>query len=120
YAGGQMASAAYWLGSGALEIVVDRTAVLGSIGAIMTLIDERQRMEKAGVRTIQIVSSQSPDKVLDPDVDASKAKLQKIVDDLAGVFVSAVARNRGVDEETVLSDFGRGDVMVGQAAVDAG
>lgn len=120
YGGGQMASAAYWFGSSAHEIVIDRTAVLGSIGAVMTLIDERGRMEKQGVRTIQIVSSQSPDKVLDPDVDASRAKLQKIVDDLAGVFVSAVARNRDVDEDTVLSDFGRGDVMVGQAAVAAG
>lgn len=120
YAGHYMASAGYWIGSGAHEIVADRTSVIGSIGAVMTLIDESARQEKAGVRTIQIVSSQSPDKVLDPSVDASRAKLQKIVDDLAGVFVSAVARNRGVDEAHVIENFGRGDVMVGQAAVDAG
>lgn len=120
YAGGQMASAAYWLGSGADEIVADRTAVLGSIGAIMTITDSRGRDERMGVRTIEIVSSQSPDKRLDANEDASRAKLQRIVDDLAGVFVSAVARNRGVDEEHVLEHYGRGGLMVGQAAVEAG
>lgn len=120
YAGGQMASAAYWLGSGADEIVADRTAVLGSIGAIMTITDSRGRDERMGVRTIEIVSSQSPDKRLDINEDASRAKLQRIVDDLAGVFVSAVARNRGVDEDHVLDQYGRGGLMVGQSAVDAG
>lgn len=120
YAGGQMASAAYWLGSGADEIVADRTAVLGSIGAIMTITDSRGRDERMGVRTIEIVSSQSPDKRLDVNEDASRAKLQRIVDDLAGVFVSSVARNRGIDESQVLDNYGRGGLMVGQAAVDAG
>jgi ClpP class serine protease len=36
------------------------------------------------------------------------------------VFIAAVARGRGVSVEKVLSDFGRGDVLIGQAAVDAG
>lgn len=120
YAGGNMASAAYWIGSAADEIVASPTAVVGSIGAIMTLTDSSGRDARAGVRTLQIVSSQSPDKVVDPYQDAGRAKLQKIVDDLAAVFVSTVARNRDVEVETVLSDFGGGGVMVGQAAVDAG
>lgn len=120
YSGGQMASAAYWIGSAADQIVVDRTASVGSIGAVMGITDTKGRDAKAGVRQIEIVSSQSPDKRLDVDSDEGRAKVQKIVDDLGGVFVEVVARNRGVDVETVLSDFGRGGLMLGQPAVDAG
>jgi capsid assembly protease len=43
--------------------------------------------------------------------------LQKLVDDLAQVFVSDVARNRGVSVEHVLEFFGRGGVMSGADAV---
>lgn len=120
YAGGNMASAAYWIGSAADEVVASPTGVIGSIGAIMTITDASGRDARAGVRTLQIVSSQSPDKVVDPYGDTGRAKLQKIVDDLAAVFVSTVARNRDVEVETVLTEFGGGGVMVGQAAVDAG
>lgn len=120
YAGGQMQSAAYWIGSAADEIVIDETAVLGSIGALATHVSTREREARSGVRTIHIVSSQSPDKLIDPEQDEGRAKLQKIVDDLAAVFVGAVARNRNVDVETVLSDFGRGGSMVGNRAIEAG
>lgn len=120
YAGGQMASAAYWIGSAAHETVIDKTAMVGSIGAIMSIVDSRGKDERAGVRTIQIVSSQSPDKNVDPSIDEGRAKYQKIVDDLAAVFIAAVARNREVTLDTVLRDFGQGGQMVGQKAVDAG
>jgi ClpP class serine protease len=42
------------------------------------------------------------------------------VDDLAAIFVDAVALHRGVSADTVLSDFGQGGVFVGQHAVTAG
>lgn len=120
YGGGQVASAAYWIGSAADEIVVDATSPIGSIGAKLSMTDTSVRDAKVGVRTIEIVSSQSPDKVMDVSNDEGRAKVQKIVDDLAGVFVEAVARNRDVTIETVLTDFGRGGMMVGRAAVEAG
>ncbi len=120
YGGGAMASAAYWLGSSASEIVIDDTAVLGSIGVVMSWLDTRARDENSGVRRIEIVSSQSPDKRADPATEEGRAKVQAIVDRMAGVFVSAVARNRGTTPDRVISDFGRGGVLLGQAAVDAG
>lgn len=120
YAGGEIASAAYWLGSAADEIVIDRTGLAGSIGAAVTFSDTSARDARAGVRTVEIVSSQSPDKRIDVNQDEGRAKVQKIVDDLAGVFVEAVARNRGVSVETVLSDFGQGGLMIGNTAVEAG
>ncbi|UZW62749.1 S49 family peptidase [Lysobacter enzymogenes] len=120
YAGGSMASAAYWLGSAADEVIIDDTAALGSIGVLMSYQDTSARDEKSDVRTIEIVSSQSPDKRINPATDEGRAKVQSIVDALAEVFVSAVAANRGTTAKTVLADFGRGGVLIGAAAVKAG
>lgn len=120
YGGGQMASGAYWLGSAADEIVIDQTALLGSIGVVMSFLDTKERDAQEGLRRIEIVSSQSPDKRIDPASDDGRAKVQVIVDALADVFVSAVAANRGVSTKHVLSDFGRGGVLVGDSAIQAG
>lgn len=120
YAGGTMASAAYWLGSAAGEVIIDDTAALGSIGVLMSYLDTSARDAKSDVRTVEIVSSQSPDKRINPATDEGRAKVQAIVDALAEVFVSAVAANRGTTTEKVLADFGRGGVLIGAAAVKAG
>jgi signal peptide peptidase SppA len=120
YVGGTGASAAYWIASAAERVLVDATALLGSIGVVMTYRDERERQAKSGVKTIEIVSSSSPDKRLDPDTERGRTKVQQLVDDMAGVFVSSVARNRGVSAETVTNDFGRGGLLMGAAAVSAG
>lgn len=120
YADHEMGSAAYWISSAADEIVVDRTAVVGSVGAVMTILDTRQREERGGVRRVEIVSSHSPNKRISIDSDEGRAKLQQIVDDLGEVFVQAVARNRAVTAAKVLADFGGGGLLVGERAVEAG
>lgn len=120
YVSGTGASAAYWLSSAADEVVMDELAVVGSIGVVMSYLDTSKRDATSGVRTIEIVSSQSPDKRVDPSSDEGRAKVQDIVDQMAQVFVQAVADNRGVTADKVLSDFGRGGVLVGAAAVKAG
>ena len=120
YAGGLMASAAFWLGSAADEVIVDETAMLGSIGVVMSYLDTTERDAKAGVRRVEIVSSASPDKRLDPATEDGRNKVQSVVDGLAELFVSAVASNRNTTTEKVLSDFGRGGVLIGRAAVEAG
>lgn len=120
YGGGLMASAGYWLGSAADEIIVDETAMLGSIGVVMSYLDTTERDAKSGVRRVEIVSSASPDKRLDPATEEGRSKVQAIVDSLANLFVGAVAANRNTTAEKVLSDFGRGGVLIGQDAVMAG
>jgi signal peptide peptidase SppA len=120
YGGGLMASAGYWLGSAADEIIIDDTAMLGSIGVLMSYLDTSERDTKAGVRRVEIVSSQSPDKRVDPATDEGRTKVQAVVDGLAELFVAAVATNRNTTPEKVLSDFGRGGVLIGRAAVKAG
>ena len=120
YVDGAAASAGYWLASATDEIIVSETAILGSIGTVMSWTDARERDAKNGVRQIEIVSSQSPFKRVDAATDEGRAKVQAIVDALTDVFVSAVARYRNVSTDTVLADFGQGGVLVGRAAVTAG
>ena len=117
---GSGASGAYWIASAASRIFASETAILGSIGVVSSYLDRSKADEMAGIRRIEVVSSQSPDKRLVPTDDRGLAAEQELVDSLAAVFVRQVAENRGVSEEKVLSDFGQGGVKVGAAAVQAG
>ncbi len=120
YVGGAAQSGGYWIGSAAGEIVVDETALLGSIGVVMGVRDTSERDSKSDVKNIEIVSSQSPFKRVDVSTDAGRAVYQDTVNSLGAVFVDAVAANRGVSAEKVLADFGQGKSLVGADAVAAG
>lgn len=120
YVGGLGASAAYWLASAAGEIVADRTAELGSIGVVAAYTDTSARDAAEGVKTLEIVSSQSPKKRLSPTTKEGKAAVQTLVDGLADVFVETVAANRGKSPDDVMENFGQGGVMLAEAAVAVG
>lgn len=117
YVGGEGCSGAYWLAAAAGEVVVSPTAIVGSIGVVSGF---KVKSERAGSKTYEFVSTKSPMKRPDPATDAGKASLQKRCDDLCEVFISQVATLRGVTTEKVENDFGRGGVLIGRAAVDAG
>jgi signal peptide peptidase SppA len=117
YIGGTGASAAYWLASAADKIVIAPTAVLGSIGVQVAY---RESAARPGEKTYRFVSSQSPNKNPELGTPAASEQIQNTIDAMAAVFVADVARNRGVATETVLTDFGKGGIFVGQTAVDAG
>lgn len=118
YASGDAASGAYWIASAADEVVASETSGLGSIGVVGVYRGARQ--DKNVPATIEIVSSQSPNKRLDPESDHGRGKLQARIDAMAEVFVNTVARNRGVEPERVLEQFGGGDILIGKMAVTAG
>jgi signal peptide peptidase SppA len=120
YVDGMACSAAYWIASACDEIVTAPTGELGSIGVMLAWIDDRGALEAHGYKEIRFVSSQSPKKNPDPEGKVGKAEYQKLVDDLAAVFVASVARNRGVSVDEVLEKFGQGGLFVGEHAVAAG
>lgn len=117
YVGGTGASAAYWIASAADEVVVDDTALLGSIGVV---VEVAIRKEADGIKRYTITSSNAPNKRPDLDTEQGRAEVAKSIDALAEVFVAKVARNLAVDPEDVpvMGDFG--GLKVGAAAVDAG
>lgn len=120
FVSGMACSGGYWLASAAENVIVSDLAVLGSIGVVLGVTDRRKADENRGVQHIEFVSSQSPGKRPDVATDEGKARIQKMVDDLAEVFVSAVAKYRGVSQDTVIEKFGAGGVEIGANAVAAG
>lgn len=113
YIGGSGASAAYWIGSSAKEIVISDTGIAGSIGAMLTYDDYSKMKEGMGIEEKKFVSNISPNK-------NAEAELQLMVDRLGEIFVSNVARNRMTTAENVEANFGKGGLFVGKDAVTAG
>ena len=120
YVSGMAASGGYWIASAADRVVISELAVLGSIGVVLGVEDRSSADERRGVRKVEIVSSQSPGKRPDVNTEEGRTQIQTMVDDLAEVFVSAVAKHRGVSSEDVISKFGAGGVKVGAKAVASG
>lgn len=118
---GDACSAALWLASAAEWIAVTPTAGVGSLGCVYSMIDRRAQEEKQGIKTWEIVSTQTPGKRPDPATDAGRAAIQRNADRTADVFLDEVAANRGLSKKVVRSEqFGQGAVLIGQDAVDAG
>lgn len=117
---GMGASAAYWIASAASRITIADTAIVGSIGVVVTVIDDRVRQGMEGIAFHEIVSSNAPRKRPDPLTPGGRDALQSGIDGIASVFTAKVARYRNVSEEKVNRDFGQGGTLIGAAAVRAG
>ncbi|WP_330163186.1 S49 family peptidase, partial [Streptococcus pneumoniae] len=80
-ADGLMASAAYYIGSQASELVASPSSLLGSVGVYQQHVDYSRALDKEGV-TITFISS-SPEKTAgnsyEPLGDAGRKQLQGIV-----------------------------------------
>jgi signal peptide peptidase SppA len=97
------ASAAYWVASQCSEIVCTPTAWVGSIGVVTSVRDSSRAAVNAGVDIDEITSGKFKGGIT-PGAKVSdnlKSKQQDIVDKLAGMFVSAVATGRGMDNDAV-------------------
>lgn len=116
---GMAASAAYWIASAASQVFMAPTAMAGSIGVVFSFTDWSGAYEQLGVKSTEIISTQSPKKLPDPFTDEGRAQIQVHADAIAEVFLAAVATHRGTSRDAVAASFGQGDVFVGQSAVDA-
>lgn len=122
-ASGTMASAAYWIGSAAnAAYIADSTTIVGSIGVVATHTDISAAQEKDGIKTTEIFAGQYK-RIASSYTPLSKEgrqTMQDQVDYTYSLFVSAVAKNRGVSTDTVLQDMADGRIFIGQQAIDAG
>lgn len=117
YGGGTVASAAYWIASAADELVVDDTALLGSIGVV---VEVAVREAREGEKRYIITSSNAPNKRPDVETEEGRAEIKKSIDALGNVFVAKVARNLGVSADDVPAMGDHGGLKVGADAVAAG
>jgi signal peptide peptidase SppA len=124
-ANGMMASAAYWIGSAAtpgMVFVSDGTTQVGSIGVVATHTDISGAEAQRGLKTTEItagkykrIASQHA-----PLSDEGRQTIQAAVDYQYGLFVEAVAENRGTTTDDVLERMADGRVFIGAQAVQAG
>lgn len=119
YVAGMGASLAYWLASQATEIVMDRSASVGSIGVVAST-SRQEGADQNGRRTYEIVSSHAPMKRPDLTTEEGRASVQAEVDAIEAVFFADVAAGRSVTLERVRSDFGRGAMVNAARAVEVG
>jgi capsid assembly protease len=117
------ASGGYWIASAAERVLIaDATTVVGSIGVVATHVDVSKREAALGLKTTEITAGKYK-RIASPYAPLSeqgRATIQEQVDAIYSVFVEAVAEQRGVSVETVLSDMADGRVFIGQQAVAAG
>jgi signal peptide peptidase SppA len=120
-ANGLMASAAYWLGSQADEIVVTPSGEVGSIGVYMLHEDWSQNLAQEGVKIRAISAGKyklegAPWEPLDLEAEAF---MQQRVDEVYGWFVKAVASGRRDTQTNVRQGYGEGRVLGGVQSVKA-
>jgi len=112
-------SAAYWLASAASELVCTPSGQCGSIGVYMIHQDESKALENEGIKISVIKAGKfkaegGPSEPLSAE---ARAAFQSKVDDYYGMFVKAVAQNRGATQAAVRDGFGQGRSLLASAAV---
>lgn len=118
-ADGMAASAAYLAASAADEVVLTNTSYVGSIGVVMRHVDFSRALANDGITVSHIFAGEHKidGNPYQPLPDAVRAALQADIEGLYQMFVQAVAKHRGMDEQAVRDT--RAGVYRGVAAVAA-
>lgn len=117
-----MASAAYYIGSAADEIVATPGSEIGSIGTICVHLDTSKSDEQEGFKYSLIAAGdfKGLGNRYEPLNEDALGYLQDRVDEYYGMFVSAVAKNRGISKGDVRNNYGQGKVFVSGEAMKKG
>ncbi|MDD3906574.1 MAG: signal peptide peptidase SppA [Candidatus Omnitrophica bacterium] len=121
YTDGQMASAAYWIGSAADKIYATKSAEVGSIGVYAVVHDFSRSAKNEGIDTTVIKAGKYKAagyayKHLSED---DQSAIQDNVNSYYDLFVDGVARNRGISAEDALK-LANGKTYIGKKAVNIG
>ena len=118
-ADGMAASAAYLAASAADEVVVSATSYVGSIGVVMRHVDFSRALANDGITVSHIFAGEHKidGNPYQPLPDAVRNALQADIEGLYQMFVQAVAKHRGLDEQAVRDT--RAGVYRGVAALAA-
>lgn len=122
FTGGQMSSAAYWLGSSAREIHATEMASIGSIGVIAVHQEYSKAMEKEGVKPTVFTAGKYKGigNPYEPLSASDKTYIQEKVDGAYGFFVNAVAENRGLTADYVKENAANGKDFFATEAIGVG
>lgn len=121
YAGDLMCSAAYWIGSQARAICSQASAMIGSIGVIMTHTDWSGWDEQAGIDVTYLTAGhyKAMGNQDEPLSDEARAYLQEQLDATYALFLEAVATGRRVSAQQALA-MADGKIVLGRQALELG
>ena len=112
---GLAASAAYGIASQADSVEAQNEfSSFGSIGVVTTMVKPSEKT------TVDITSSNAPNKRPNPETDEGVASIRKRIDAMEKIFIDNVASGREVSAQTVKNDFGQGGVFLAKEAKKAG
>lgn len=119
---GLMASAAYWIGAAAGEVVASPSSETGSIGVFSLHEDWSKWLEQEGIVITEIAAGKyktegAPWKALD---EAGETFWRSRVAEVYDWFTGDVARFRGDTQAAVKAGYGEARVLSAKAAVAAG
>lgn len=116
------ASAAYWVGAEAEQLVASPSSHVGSVGVYSIHMDLSKQLANEGIRpTIVYAGKHKVDaNPYEPLTDEARAEMQRDVDDMYAAFVDALSKSRGVPRAKVMSDFGNGRKLSASRAKEAG
>ncbi len=118
----EAASAAYWLGAQADELIVSPSGEVGSIGVWSAHVDRSKFDEIVGVKTTLISSGKYKveGNPFEPLGEEARDAMQADVDRYYQHFIADVAKGRGVSKAKVEKDFGEGRMVGPAQALAAG
>lgn len=121
FSDGTMASAAYWMGSGAGDVIAGRSADVGSIGVYLPWIDQSEAFAMEGL-SVEIIRNEGADlKGLGyPGTSLTESQRQSLIDEvqeIAEMFHADVLAARQINQP---ADTFRGQTFMGESAKDRG
>jgi len=118
---GNLASAGFWIGCSADEIVMTPSSQAGAIGVRTAYDDVTEALAKEGIsREIIAAGKFKGEGLLGPLSDETRGYMQARIDDYYGMFVDRVAAGRNVSSDTVRNGFGQGRMLGAAGAVREG
>lgn len=122
YTDSMMASAAYWLASGASTIMASSTAIVGSLGVLSVHVERSAQLKADGVvaTVVRAGKYKALANSIEPLSELALAEVQGQVDSLYDIFMSRVASGRNVSTAVADKQMGQGREFLGKAAATAG
>lgn len=117
-----MASAAYWIGSAADEIVATPDGEVGSVGVFAVHQDVSKKLEQDGVKITFIKEGKykTEGNPYEPLSEEAHAVIQARVSDVYESFLNSIALHRGVKPDDVRNGYGEGRVVSAQQSIRLG
>lgn len=116
---GLMASACYWIGSQASDIIASPSSRIGSIGVYMPVADYTEQYAKAGIKMDVIRNKEGVHKGAGLEgtklTDTQRARMEEEVQEIFNEFKSAIQAKREVKDDAM-----QGQAFIAKSAVESG